>query len=165
MSCMVAILFFGTVYALEKIGTSTLFTPWTRSILADYAYAFGTIFWVGFCHIPGRLKEVHITKLPITGSFSPTQNRSWLIPFWELEAKWVFAAIPFGFLVMLLFYYDHVSCKHGWMRPMLIRRIERQQPNGAGQTVPTQEAWWIPLGLLPPGLYHVYCWNLGASSP
>ncbi|KAA8912746.1 HCO3 transporter family-domain-containing protein [Sphaerosporella brunnea] len=107
MSCMVALLFFGTVYGLEKVGASTLFAPWTRSILADYAYAFGTIFWVGFCHIPGTLKDVHITKLPITRAFYPTQDRSWLIPFWELNGKWVFAALPFGFLVMLLFYYDH----------------------------------------------------------
>jgi TRAP-type C4-dicarboxylate transport system permease small subunit len=31
-----------------------------------------------------------------------------VIPFWELSAKWIFAALPFGFLIMLLFYYDHV---------------------------------------------------------
>jgi hypothetical protein len=32
----------------------------------------------------------------------------WLIHFWELDAKWIFVALPFGFLIMLLFYYDHV---------------------------------------------------------
>lgn len=44
----------------------------------------------------------------MTDPFRPTQPRDWLIDFWNLDTKWVFAAIPFGFLVMLLFYYDHV---------------------------------------------------------
>lgn len=68
----------------------------------------GTIFWVGFVHIPGRLKEANISKVPITMAFHPTQPRNWLISFWELDVKWIFVAIPFGFLTMLLFYYDHV---------------------------------------------------------
>lgn len=38
MSCVVAILFFGTVYALEAVGRSVFFAPWVRSFLADYAY-------------------------------------------------------------------------------------------------------------------------------
>ena len=38
LSCVVAILFFGTIYTLEAIGRSTLFRPWFRGILADYAY-------------------------------------------------------------------------------------------------------------------------------
>jgi boron transporter len=68
----------------------------------------GTIFWVGFSHIPGTLKSANITKLPITRAFYPTQSRPWLIDFWNLSAKWIFVAMPFGLLVMLLFYYDHV---------------------------------------------------------
>lgn len=38
LSCVIAILYFGTVYALEKIGRGTLAKPWARGILADYAY-------------------------------------------------------------------------------------------------------------------------------
>jgi TRAP-type C4-dicarboxylate transport system permease small subunit len=48
-------------------------------------------------------------RVPITGAFEPTQDRNWVIDFWNLDVKWVFAALPFGFLMMLLFYYDHVS--------------------------------------------------------
>jgi hypothetical protein len=48
-------------------------------------------------------------RLPTTNAFRPTQDRPWLIDFWTLDIKWVFVALPFGFLVMLLFYYDHVS--------------------------------------------------------
>ncbi len=31
-----------------------------------------------------------------------------MIDFWHLEVKWIFVALPVGFLLMLLFYYDHV---------------------------------------------------------
>ena len=70
---------------------------------------FGTLFWVGFAHFPGNLKSTHIGFLPISRAFYPTQDRGWLLHFWDLEAKWIFTALPFGFLTMLLFYYDHVS--------------------------------------------------------
>ncbi|RDW83374.1 putative hco3-transporter family protein [Coleophoma crateriformis] len=106
-SCMIAILYFGTIYGLEKIGAGILCKPYLRRFLADYAYVFGTIFWVGFSHIPGTLKTSHLAVVPISRAFHPTQPRSWLISFWELDIKWVFVAMPFGFLVMLLFYYDH----------------------------------------------------------
>ena len=38
LSCIIAILYFGTVYTLEKLGRGTLAKPWARGILADYAY-------------------------------------------------------------------------------------------------------------------------------
>jgi len=107
LSCIIAILYFGTVYTFEKLGSGTLATSWARGLLADYAYPIATIFWVGFSHIPGTIKRANISVLPISRAFYPTEPRSWLIDFWNLDVKWVFAAMPFGFLVMLLFYYDH----------------------------------------------------------
>ncbi|KAI1870476.1 uncharacterized protein JN550_005404 [Neoarthrinium moseri] len=107
LSCIIAILYFGSVYSLEKLGQSTVWQPWFRGILADYAYVFTTLFWVGFSHIPGRLQDAHISRLPVTKAFYPTQPRDWLLDFWNLPVKWIFVAVPFGFLVMLLFYYDH----------------------------------------------------------
>ncbi|KAK5805961.1 hypothetical protein VI817_000219 [Penicillium citrinum] len=107
MSCMIAILYFLTIYSLEAIGSSTVWRPGFRGLLADYAYVIGTIFWVGFSHIPGPLQSANVTRVPISKAFYPTQPRGWLIQFWELDTKWVFAALPFGFLIMLLFYYDH----------------------------------------------------------
>ncbi|EKD11811.1 uncharacterized protein L3040_007211 [Drepanopeziza brunnea f. sp. 'multigermtubi'] len=107
LSIVIALLFSGTVYTLEKIGTGVLAKPWMRGLLADYAYPISTIFWVGFAHIPGTIKRANISRLDITRAFYPTLPRDWLIEFWTLDAKWVFVAMPFGFLVMLLFYYDH----------------------------------------------------------
>ncbi|KAJ0327602.1 hypothetical protein COL922a_013421 [Colletotrichum nupharicola] len=107
LACLIAILYFGTVYALEKLGSSTLWRADFRGILADYAYVFATVFWVGFSHIPGPLKDAHIMRVPIETALHPTQPRNWLIDFWNLDVKWLFVAMPFGFLTMLLFYYDH----------------------------------------------------------
>ncbi|KAK2751903.1 hypothetical protein FQN55_008645 [Onygenales sp. PD_40] len=107
LTCMIAILYFATIYALEKLGCSTFLKPAYRGVLADYSYVIGTIFWVGFAHIPGTLKRANIGMVPITKAFHPTQPRNWLINFWDLDVKWIFVAVPFGFLTMLLFYYDH----------------------------------------------------------
>ncbi|KAF5654393.1 hco3 transporter family [Fusarium sp. NRRL 25303] len=107
LAFLIAILCFGTVYGLEKIGSSTIWKASVRTVLADYAYVFGTIFWVGFSHFPGNIRSTHIEEAPVTKPFYPTQSRSWLIDFWNLEAEWVFVATPFGLLTILLFYYDH----------------------------------------------------------
>lgn len=107
LSIAIAILYFGSVYGLEKLGSSTLWTPGIRGILADYSFVFPTLFWVGFSHFPGRLGRTDLYRVPIVGAFEPTQPRDWVIDFWNLDVKWVFVALPFGFLMMLLFYYDH----------------------------------------------------------
>lgn len=98
-----------TVYGLEFVGQTVLFKPWIRGLLADYAYPIGTIFWTGFSHIEGPLKNAHLPELPITRSFYPTTNRGWLVNFWTLDVKWIFVSLPIGILLTLLFYYDHVS--------------------------------------------------------
>ncbi|KAJ6260067.1 hypothetical protein Dda_5713 [Drechslerella dactyloides] len=99
MGIVVAILYFGSVYTLEKFGSGLFFNPAVRGFVADYAYPIATIFWVGFCHIPGTLKDTHTQLLPITQAYRPSTDRDWVVDFWNLEVKWVFAAMPFGLLV------------------------------------------------------------------
>jgi len=82
-----------------------------------------TIFWTGFAHFPGQLKAANVYKLPHTRAFYPTVDRGWLIEFWKLEVKWVFVALPIGFLLMLLFYYDHVSLVQ--LRPYAMSALDR----------------------------------------
>jgi len=38
LSIVIAILYFGTVYGLEKLGSSVAFKSFIRGLLADYAY-------------------------------------------------------------------------------------------------------------------------------
>lgn len=42
LSCIIAILYFGTVYMLERLGSGTVARPWARGLLADYAYPVST---------------------------------------------------------------------------------------------------------------------------
>jgi hypothetical protein len=45
--------------------------------------------------------------LPVTrASFEPANGRYWLVRFWQLEGKWVGTALPFGFILFILFYFD-----------------------------------------------------------
>ncbi|KAG9678433.1 hypothetical protein KCU99_g1260, partial [Aureobasidium melanogenum] len=107
LSIVVALCYWATVYALEMLPHTVVFTPVTRKVLSDYAYPIATIFWTGFVHIPGTIKSADVLTLPITKAFYPSTNRSWLIHFWDLPVKWIFVALPIGILVTLLFYYDH----------------------------------------------------------
>lgn len=38
LSCIIGILYFATIYSLEKLGSSTIWKAEVRLILADYAY-------------------------------------------------------------------------------------------------------------------------------
>lgn len=106
-SALVAVLFFMTVYFLEQARDTYIARPFIRNFLSDYAYPLAAIFWTGFSNFPGNLSYVNFTRIPITKAFYPTVDRPWVVDFWTLEVKWIFVALPMGFLMMLLFYYDH----------------------------------------------------------
>ncbi|KAL8794399.1 MAG: hypothetical protein Q9182_007624 [Xanthomendoza sp. 2 TL-2023] len=107
LGIVIALLYFFTVYTLQSVGEGTWFKPWIRDLLADYAFPLATLFWTGFSSFPGQNKETNVPTLDHTRAFYPTTDRGWLIQFWTLPVKWVFVALPIGFLMMLLFYYDH----------------------------------------------------------
>ena len=92
---------------LELMRGTIYLKSWMRKALADFAYPIATIFWTGFSHIPGRIKETPLHRIPHSHAFYPTIDRSWLVDFWNLPVKWVFVALPIGILLTLLFYYDH----------------------------------------------------------
>ncbi|KAL2360551.1 hypothetical protein RJZ56_006574 [Blastomyces dermatitidis] len=62
LNCTFAILYFATIYVLEKLGSNTIFKPSFRGFLDNYACSIAKIFWVSFAHIPGHLKEANIGK-------------------------------------------------------------------------------------------------------
>jgi len=106
-STMVALLYTFTVFFLDNINTTSLFTSPVRKFLSEYAYPIATIWWTGFTHFPGNLARVNFARVPITEAYMPTQDRPWVVPFYNISVSWIFAALPIGFLMMLLFYYDH----------------------------------------------------------
>lgn len=144
LGVVIALCFMATVYGLEYTGNTIFFDPVSRGLLADYAYPIATLFWTGFSHIPGPLKQTNLPTVPHTRAFYPTVERSWLVPFWELEAKWIFVSLPIGMLLTLLFYYDHVRYSppalpihhyHGQAH-QLIPSVERIFPHSPSQTIP-----------------------------
>jgi hypothetical protein len=107
LGIVIALCFWATVWYLESLGSGTVFKPWMRKLLSDYAYPIATIFWTGFSHIPGTIKRTDLLRIPITRAYYPTVDRPWVVDFWNLEVKWIFVALPMGILMTLLFYYDH----------------------------------------------------------
>ncbi|KAF2722817.1 hypothetical protein K431DRAFT_311505 [Polychaeton citri CBS 116435] len=111
LSIVIALCYWASVYFLEFMGSTKMFTPTIRKLLSDYAYPIATIWWTGFSHIPSRITDANLLRLPHTRAFYPTVEHPgpgpWLIDFWNLDAKWVFVALPMGILLTLLFYYDH----------------------------------------------------------
>ncbi|KAN0063099.1 hypothetical protein ACQY0O_004262 [Thecaphora frezii] len=108
LSVTIAILFTVSVYLVSKVGATSYLPFRIRSFISSYAFAAGCIFWTGFSHFPNHsLRKVPIERLPITRSWYPTMDRPWFVDFWNIELKYVFVGAPLGFLIMLLFYFDH----------------------------------------------------------
>jgi TRAP-type C4-dicarboxylate transport system permease small subunit len=55
----------------------------------------------------GRFNIAKPVTLPVGGAFQAAGDRSWLVKFWVLEGKWVGLALPFGFVLWILFFFDH----------------------------------------------------------
>ncbi|KAI3627049.1 hypothetical protein CBS14141_001050 [Malassezia furfur] len=107
-SVTIAVLFSVTVYFATMVGASTYLPFQLRRLVGQLAFVAGCLFWTGFSNFPGHtLKDVAVSRLPITRSFFPTLDRDWVVDFWNAEVQWVFVGAPLGFLLTLLFYFDH----------------------------------------------------------
>jgi hypothetical protein len=106
LSIMISLLVLMVAYGCWMIGGSTLFWHRPRKFLEDYGTPLTIIFFTGFVHI-GRMGSVKLETLPTTTAFSPTQDRGWLVTFWDVDVADVFIALPFAILLTILFYFDH----------------------------------------------------------
>jgi hypothetical protein len=125
LSVTIAILFTVSVYLVTAVGRTSYLPFQLRHFISSFAFAAGIIFWTGFSNFPEySLKRVPLERLPITKSFLPTlQGRSWFIDFWNIEAKWALVGLPFGFLITLLFWFDHnVSAVMAQARQFPVKR-------------------------------------------
>ncbi|KAI4194376.1 MAG: hypothetical protein LQ348_002653 [Seirophora lacunosa] len=106
LSITVALLVLMVAYLCGVIGGSSLFQRYVRKFIEDYGTPLTIVFFTGFVHI-GRMANVELETLPTSKAFFPTQDRGWLIRFWEIDVGDVFLAIPFAVLLTVLFYFDH----------------------------------------------------------
>lgn len=85
-----------------------LFHRHIRMGLTEYAAAISIIVFIGLPHI-GELEYLDKLTLQVSTSFRPTSpDRSiFFVQFWHLNVTWIFAAIIPGFIITVLFFFDH----------------------------------------------------------
>ncbi|KAI4112459.1 MAG: hypothetical protein LQ345_006397 [Seirophora villosa] len=86
-----------------------LFHRYVRVGLAEYAAAISIIIFIGMPHV-GELAALDRSTLHVSGTaFRPSdpQRSVFFVRFWELPVGWVFAAMVPGFIITVLFFFDH----------------------------------------------------------
>ena len=93
-------------FSFKMLSQSCLFHRHVRRFFADYGMPIALVASSGFAYW-GRFNAANPNTLPIGGAFSAAGGRPWLVEFWLLDAKWVGIALPFGFILWILFFFDH----------------------------------------------------------
>ncbi|KAE9407396.1 hypothetical protein BT96DRAFT_809571 [Gymnopus androsaceus JB14] len=106
VSIILAILMLVVCFLFQSLSQKTLFHRHVRRFLADYGMPISLVAISGMAYW-GRFNSTNPETLPISGAFQPANGRAWLVPFWELEGKWVGIALPFGIVLWILFFFDH----------------------------------------------------------
>ncbi|KAB8343064.1 hypothetical protein FH972_022658 [Carpinus fangiana] len=106
LSIMVALLVLMVAYGSGVIGASNLFQRYVRKFIEDYGTPLTIVFFTGFVHI-GHMRAVPLETLPTSKAFFPTQDRPWLVDFWDISGSDVGIAIPFAMVLTILFWFDH----------------------------------------------------------
>ncbi|KAJ4481879.1 HCO3 transporter family-domain-containing protein [Lentinula aciculospora] len=106
VSIILAILMLVVSFLFQSLSQKTLFQRHVRRFLADYGMPISLIATSGMAYW-GRFNSTNPETLPISGAFQPANGRAWLVPFWQLEGKWVGIAFPFGIILWILFFFDH----------------------------------------------------------
>lgn len=100
---MMVAIFFSTAESWKP-----LFHQYIRMGLTEYAAAISIVIFTGMPHV-GELASLDKMTLQTSASFKPTSpDRSvFFVRFWELPVAWIFAAIIPGFIITILFFFDH----------------------------------------------------------
>ncbi|KAJ7246395.1 HCO3 transporter family-domain-containing protein [Mycena rebaudengoi] len=106
VSLILALLMLVTSFLFQSLSAKTLFHRHVRRFLADYGMPISLIASSAMAYW-GRFNVANPTTLPVGGAFQAAGGRDWLVKFWELDAKWVGIAFPFGFILWVLFFFDH----------------------------------------------------------
>ncbi|KAI4272310.1 MAG: hypothetical protein L6R38_006654 [Xanthoria sp. 2 TBL-2021] len=102
----------GTMLVAIFLSTAEKWKPllhrYVRMGLAEYAAAISIIIFIGMPHV-GELASLDRSTLHVSTSFKPSSpDRSvFFVQFWYLPVGWIFAAIVPGFIITILFFFDH----------------------------------------------------------
>nr|GAT43806.1 predicted protein [Mycena chlorophos] len=106
VSIILALVMLVTSFLFQYLSTQPYFHRHTRRFLADYGMPISLVASSGMAYW-GRFNAANPETLPVGGAFSAAGGRAWLVRFWELDGKWVGIAFPFGFILWVLFFFDH----------------------------------------------------------
>ncbi|PFH53380.1 hypothetical protein AMATHDRAFT_55306 [Amanita thiersii Skay4041] len=106
VSIILALLMLVTSFLFQGLSKSPFFHRRVRRFFADYGMPISLVAASGMAYW-GRFNAANPNTLPINGAFQAAGGRDWLVRFWQLEAKWVGIALPFGFVLWVLFFFDH----------------------------------------------------------
>lgn len=106
VSIILSLLMLVTAFLFKNISRSALFHRHVRRFCADYGMPLALIASSAIAYW-GRFHTARPQTLPVGAAFKPANGRSWLVHFWQLEGKWVALALPFGFILWVLFFFDH----------------------------------------------------------
>jgi boron transporter len=103
---ILALLMLVTSFLFRSLSHTNFFHRFVRRFLADYGMPISLIASSAMAYW-GKFNSANPTTLPVNGAFQPAGGREWLVRFWELDGKWVGIAFPFGFVLWVLFFFDH----------------------------------------------------------
>lgn len=103
---ILALLMLATSFVFQVAARSTLFHRHVRRIFDDYGMPIALVACSAIAYW-GRFNASNPLTLPVGKAFQPAGGREWLVRFWELPAQWVGIAFPFGFVLWVLFFFDH----------------------------------------------------------
>ncbi|KAL5482708.1 hypothetical protein ACEPAI_9302 [Sanghuangporus weigelae] len=103
---ILALVMLVTSFVFQSLARTTYFHRHVRRFLNDYGMPISLVATTGLAYW-GRFNTANPETLPISGAFQPAGGRDWLVRFWKLPGKWVGIAFPFGFVLWVLFFFDH----------------------------------------------------------
>ncbi|KAJ7202826.1 HCO3 transporter family-domain-containing protein [Mycena pura] len=106
VSIIVAVLMLVTSFLFQHLSKQSFFHRHARRFLADYGMPISLVASSGMAYW-GRFNAANPATLPVGEAFQAAGGRDWLVKFWELDGKWVGIAFPFGFILWVLFFFDH----------------------------------------------------------
>ncbi|KAG5638903.1 hypothetical protein H0H81_008964 [Sphagnurus paluster] len=106
VSIILALLMLVTSFLFLSLSQKSFFHRHVRRFLADYGMPVSLIASSAMAYW-GRFNTANPATLPVGKAFQPAGGREWLVPFWQLEGKWVGIALPFGVVLWILFFFDH----------------------------------------------------------
>jgi boron transporter len=106
VTIILSLLMLTTACVFRAMSQSDLFHCHVRRFFADYGMPISVVASSGIAYW-GRFNSSNPATLPVGGAFQAAGRREWLVKFWQLDAKWVAVAFPFGVALWVLFFFDH----------------------------------------------------------